>query len=301
MKKLLFAFIFFVYFFSNCNSNHTNLANYKEQKKDTILSNINVEAVLRDTIIEIPHSTGPVIVYIEVHTSTKLKGTLVLLPGWNFPAKDWCLKTDFCKRAKAAGYQLIMPEMKKSMYANHAFKETRKDLKNVLSRIWFNDTLVKYLQDSMQVLLPSQMNGVCGISSGARGAALVAMDKPEIFKVAVALSGDFNPYLLESDKLMNIFYGKFNQFKQRWIDNDNVYNAASSFQVPILLLHGAKDNVVSVKQSISFHKELKRVNPTLKNVLIVDSLAGHTYSYWGNQTDNILSFIEQIFMKQKKN
>jgi pimeloyl-ACP methyl ester carboxylesterase len=153
----------------------------------------------------------------------------------------------------------------------------------------------------MQVLLPNKMNGVCGISSGARGAALLAMDKPEVFKVVVVLSGDFNPSLLESDKLMNLFYGKFTQFKQRWLDNDNVYSAASSFQVPILLLHGAKDNVVSVKQSTSFHKELKRVNPSLKTKLIVDSLAGHTYSYWGKQTKNILLFIDQVFMTQKNN
>ena len=299
MKNLLIIFVF-LGCFTSCYSEQTPTVKKKEQNSDSLPAILNVEIEVSDTMIQVPHPTGAVNVYFQSHTATQFKGTLVLLPGWNYPALDWCSKTDFCAKAKAAGYQLIMPEMGKSMYANHAFKETRTDLKNALSRIWFRDTLVRYLQDSMHVLLPSQMNGVCGISSGGRGAALTAMDLPEVFKVAVALSGDFNPSLLESDNLMNLFYGKFTLHKQRWLDNDNVYNAASSFQVPILLLHGAKDNVVSVKQSTSFYEELKRVNPSLRVELVVDSNAAHTYLYWGKQTEEIISFIEQVSEAKKE-
>ena len=301
MNKLLIAIVFLGCFLLSCNSKKSKNVKQKEHNKDKISTDLNLETVINDTVIQVPHKTGLIKVYLQSHTSDQLKGTLVLLPGWNFPALDWCSKTDFCKKAKELGYQLIMPEMQKSMYAKHSFKETRTDLKNVLSRVWFKDTLVKYLQDSMKLLLPNQINGVCGISSGARGAALVAMDLPKVFKVAVALSGDFNPSLLQSDNLMNLFYGKFLQHKQRWLENDNVYSAASSYQVPILLLHGAQDNVVSVNQSTSFYNELKRVNPSLKCELIIDSTAGHNYSYWGKQTGKILSFIDNTCKMKRKN
>lgn len=297
MMKSLIVFCFIFSCLTCCHSkqpSNAKIAINKNSPTDTLRLNEENEAIVIDTIYQIPHYKGDVTVYVQKHTAKKCNGTLVLLPGWNFPALDWCYKTDFCTKVKAEGYNLIMPEMKKSMYANHAFKETRFDLKHVLSRIWFKDTLVVFFQKHANVLMSDQMNGICGISSGARGAALIANDLPEIFKVAVALSGDFNPSILQSDNLMNLFYGKFATYHKRWIANDNVYSSASIFRVPIFLLHGNKDNVVSVKQSTTFYNELKRVNPKLKVKLEVDSLAAHNYDYWGKQTQKIISFINEI-------
>ena len=105
------------------------------------------------------------------------------------------------------GYNLILVDMSKSIYAWEVHKETRADMKKYATRQWFMDTLIPYFQSNFQLLKEGDNNYVLGLSTGGRGAALLCLDKPKIFKKGAALSGDFNQESIPKDKLTRVVYG----------------------------------------------------------------------------------------------
>ena len=200
---------------------------------------------LRDTTINFKRKGADVQAHYYNHTdSNGLNiGTIVLLPGWNYSSKEWCTKTTFCEKARSLGYNLILVDMSKSLYALEVHKETRADMKKYATRQWFMDTLIPYFQSNFKLLKEGDNNYVLGLSTGGRGAALLCLDKPKIFKKGAALSGDFNQESIPKDNLTRIFYGSYSSFKERWIGLDNVVYNIDRFEVPMYLGHGLKDKV----------------------------------------------------------
>jgi pimeloyl-ACP methyl ester carboxylesterase len=217
-------------------------------------------------------------------------GNIVLLPGWNYSSLDWCNKTSICDKAKSLGYDLILVDMQKSVYSSRVYSETRSDVKPYPTRTWFVDTLIPHLQEEFGLLIEGQNNYVLGLSTGARGAALLSLDKPKIFKKGAALSGDYNQMAIPNDNLMNMFYGPSSSFKDRWVGEDNVVYQISRFKVPFYLGHGVLDKVCPSDQTIEFYDSLIKNHPDLEVTLHVDSLAGHNYKYWDSEVDNVLKF-----------
>ena len=80
-----------------------------------------------------------------------IKGSILVLPGWNFNQDDICLKSNFCNKFIANGFILIMPNMQKSIYSAKIFKETRSDWYVYPTLTWITDSLLKHLQNNYQL------------------------------------------------------------------------------------------------------------------------------------------------------
>jgi dienelactone hydrolase len=219
----------------------------------------------------------------------KKKGTFILLPGWNFPADGWCTNTDICSKILESGYCIVLPEMGKSVYQKMDYPETRAEWRGYPTRGWLSDTLVPLLQDKYSLLLKNENNYIIGLSTGARGVALVLLDFPELFKGAAALSGDYNQVKMPTDNLMTAYYGSFYNFKDRWEKTDNPVTRIKEYKTPIYLGHGKLDKVVPPEQTIMFYDSLKKYHPDLKIILHMPD-AQHNYDYWGSEVDNIFKF-----------
>ncbi|MCS7085636.1 MAG: alpha/beta hydrolase-fold protein [Bacteroidia bacterium] len=211
-------------------------------------------------------------------------GNILLLPGWGFSRLDWCQKTDFCVRATAAGYRIFAPEMGKSIYASQPYPETRRDWRGYPTRKWVTDTLIPKLQKH-GAFLPGAKNAAVGLSTGARGAVLIAQDLPEIFSHVAALSGDYNPAAVPQDNLMLGFYGPADQFPERRHGRDNP--SERPLKAKCFLGHGEADRVVPASETRNFYEKIK--SPDVRLHIIPG--AGHTYEYWGGQTGAILAFL----------
>ncbi|MFK7783998.1 MAG: alpha/beta hydrolase-fold protein, partial [Crocinitomicaceae bacterium] len=179
----------------------------------------------KDTTIFPDFQSNPIEVIIKFPSDTAFKGTIIALPGWNYDNNEWCEKTELCEKALSQGYALILPEMGKSIYCDSVFPETRKDWLRYPTRSWMKETLIPRIQEEFQLLLTDQDNFVMGLSTGARGAVLLAMDLPEIFSACGALSGDFDQTRYTKDKLYNGYYGPFQEFQDRWIGKDNAISS----------------------------------------------------------------------------
>lgn len=184
-------------------------------------------------------------------------GTLLLLPGWNFSNTKWCDSTAICSQALQRGFVVVAPQMGKSIYATQYFPETRADYKKYPTLTWL-DTALDILKSRHKLFLAPglQRNFVVGLSTGARGAALICAKKQSFFHGAALFSGDYDQTANTEDALCINVYGPYNQFPERWKTIDNPMQQVGSMLTPMYIGHGGMDKVVHVTQSINFYDSL---------------------------------------------
>jgi S-formylglutathione hydrolase FrmB len=200
-----------------------------------------------------------------------------------------CEKSTFCTAATNKTFILVRPEMGKSIYASSIYPETRKDWSSYPQLKFITDTLIPELQAKFSLLKPGQNNFLYGISTGARGVAMIALHTGKLFKAGAALSGDYEQTRMPKDNLMKGYYGELDKFKERW-QKDDPYLHAAEIKIPLYLAHGGSDKVVPTEQTKIFFKKLKEVSPALKHELHIADSAGHNYDFWGKETDEVLKF-----------
>ena len=200
----------------------------------------------RDTVYFVPCNGKRIRVEIKVarfaNASTRRK-MLLLLPGWNFADTQWCTRTRVCDEATKRGYDVMLVEMGKSVYMDSLYPQMRTDYRLHPTRTWLWDSGLKPLQKrsyftdrgipadlvkpvhgpvyhrSMRLPIPSY---VMGLSTGARGALLLALEHPEAFQGCAGLSGDYNPLLIKTDNLMINCLGKYDDVPWRWRGTNNI-------------------------------------------------------------------------------
>ncbi|MDX1903256.1 MAG: prolyl oligopeptidase family serine peptidase [Thermonemataceae bacterium] len=220
----------------------------------------------------------------------KVKGNLLVLQGFAFPKDDWCKKSSLCKKALAQGYALIMPEMGKSNYMSKFYPQTRPDWQKYPQKYWLTDSVFNFLQKKYCMLLPEQKNFIVGLSTGARGVAIVALEKNTLFKAVAALSGDYDQTKIPNDNVHIGYYGAYRLFSKRWKEEDNPIFEIKKWQTPIYIGHGKLDNVCPHQQSLLFYEALQKNHPHLDVKLHIDPKHTHNYKYWDAEVDNILDF-----------
>jgi S-formylglutathione hydrolase FrmB len=227
-----------------------------------------------------------------------VRGTILVLPGWNFNRTDICIKSGFCSEALKNGYILVLPDMMKSVYATAIFQETRIDWKRYPTLKWVTDTLIPFCRKQFHIFNPGGKNFLYGISTGARGVALVAENTDNIFLAGAALSGDYDQTNMLSDRLMIGFYGSYSKFKDRWEGPDNPAFHSDKLKIPLYLAHGKQDVVVPCQQSIDFSKKIISEKPERGHQLQLCDTCGHNWDFWNSQTENVFRFFMQ---NRKKN
>jgi len=221
-----------------------------------------------------------------------IKGNLLILQGFAFPKDDWCKKSSLCKKALAEGYVLIMPEMGKSNYMSHIYPELRADWKKEPQKAWLTDSVFSVLQKKYCLLLPTQKNYMIGLSTGARGVAVVALEYPTLFTAAAALSGDYDQSKIPQDRVHIGYTGTYQKFPKRWAEEENIVFQIAKWKTPIYLGHGMLDNVCPASQTKLFYDALTKHHPNLKVTLSMPTNHTHDYKYWDWEVDNVLSFFK---------
>jgi len=219
-------------------------------------------------------------------------GNLLVLPGFAFPKDDWCKKSSLCRKALAAGYTLIMPEMGKSNYMSQIYPQTRPDWQKEPQKHWLSDSLFSFLQNKYCLLLPTEKNFIVGLSTGARGAAIIALEKPELFAAVAALSGDYEQSKIPKDRVHIGYMGTYKQFPKRWAEEESVVFQIKKWKTPIYIGHGKLDKICPYQQSKILYEALRKHHPNLPIKLSLPAQYAHDYRYWDYEVDNILEFFK---------
>jgi len=135
---------------------------------------------------------------------------------------------------------------------------------------------------------------VLGLSTGARGAAILMLENPSLFSAAACLSGDFDPSLQKEDPLMVNALGPYAKNTKYWLGDNNITKRAKEMKRPIFIAHGMKDKIVPVEQSIAFKNKLLKENPQLLLKYDFPLNGAHNYDFWNAEIDKILSFFRSI-------
>lgn len=246
-----------------------------------------------DTTLKIPWKDGERNVYIIPATTFFSRGNILLLHGWNLRPLGWCEQTSLCQKLRDAGFNIIIPDMGKSMYATQTYDETLPTMAEQPLRSWVTDTVIVYLRDSFRLFTKEANNFIVGLSTGARGAFAIGLDVPEVFDGAVVLSGDYDQTLMADDNLMTYFYGSYEDYPERWEGEDNLLRNADKWTLPIYIGHAQQDRVVPWEQSDTLNKSLLKIGK-VKPVSHFPKGFGHDYTYWESESDNIIDFIRKI-------
>lgn len=232
---------------------------------------------------------------IYTKQDTHSNRNLLVLPGWNYSKDRWCTETKLCQLALAQGFNLILPEMSKSMYISTIYPETKRDWQKYPTMIWVKDTFMPTLQSKYGLLKKDQQNYIVGLSTGGRGAFLIVNHFPGIFKKAALLSGDYDLTAMPQDNLATGFLGKYEQFKERWQGPENPVFWVSQLETPVYIGHGALDNIVPVTQSVILYEKIKQFNPDIaeKSILSIQENHTHNFDYWQSEVKSILSFFSE--------
>jgi len=205
----------------------------------------------------------------------------------------------------------MLVEMGKSVYMDSLYPQMRADYRLHPTRTWLWDSVLKPLQKrsyftdqgipedpiktvdgdvyykSMRLPIPSY---VMGLSTGARGALLLALEHPEAFQGCAGLSGDYNPLLMKNDNLMINCLGKYDDVPWRWRGTNNIELRVNELQIPCYIAHGEADQVVPMQQSQQLYEahEIVRRASTIPTKMSSMKLAivkngGHNYGFWGEQ------------------
>jgi pimeloyl-ACP methyl ester carboxylesterase len=229
-----------------------------------------------------------------------VRADLLVLPGWNYGRMDWCQRTQLCQAARAAGYRLVLPDMHRTLYPWRIYPETRADFRAYATRPWIWDTLIHTLASQHGVLAPGGKNLVMGLSTGARGASLLCLDRPGYFAAVALLSGDYDLPSMPQERISTATYGPYSQHPARWADSlENPMSRAARWRTPVYIGHGLADRVIDPGQSRQFHAALGQ-GAGVATVLHPASGAGHDYAYWSSETEAILAFFRQQLGGQVK-
>lgn len=275
----------------SCGTAKTNIAKEQVPVRDTVTTTI-FTGPEHDTLLNVPHTPQAVPVQI-LAPSGEARGTILLLHGWNLPYMEWCEKTDFCQKATSQGYYVIVPDFKKSAYQYTFYPETIERYRSNPTRQWMLDSLFPFLRKHTGLLQPGQPSFVLGLSTGGRGALLLALDAPETFRACASLSGDFDQREMPTDNIMTNYYGSIKKFPERWSGKDNIAVRAAELKTPVYLAHTRDDKVVPFAQTQLMYDSLKVRNSSLDVIYAPVDTSGHTYTFWGACTDDVLQFFSK--------
>lgn len=261
----------------------------QSSKAQTVDEKTSLKIKLTDTQYTCFYGKTSVQVYFKKPKVANGKLILVL-PGWNYPVLDWKNKTRFVDTALHLGYSLLMVDMGKSVYMASIYDNARSDYKTFPTRTWLWE----------QILQPYQKFGwfccedscghgntsVIGLSTGARGALLLALDHFGSFENVIALSGDYDCMLDTSDALLRNSMGPYWKNPFRWHSGSNqIVNRVNLLSSYLYVAHGLQDKVVPCKHTQLLVKAIEKSKrqttyPRRPVFEIYDKYGGHNYEFW---------------------
>ncbi|MBL8020397.1 MAG: prolyl oligopeptidase family serine peptidase [Leptospirales bacterium] len=217
------------------------------------------------------------------------RGTLLVLPGWNFPRESWRKNSRLEKLAAENGLILVLPEMLKTLYETSYYPETRMKWNPVPGGEFIKTKLIPELQTRYSLFKPGQFNFLLGLSTGGRGVAMLALENPGLFTAGAAFSGDFAQEKMSGEAITIAVYGTYAQFPDRWKGRDNPKARVAEWKMPLYLSHGLSDTVVPPDQTQSFGDALRDVAPGLVEMHLKAGY-GHDYKFWDAELTPAIAF-----------
>lgn len=264
---------------------------------------------LRDTIVSHEQSGKQIRIPVQLYFPAKYKRgdslrTLIVLHGFKQSYLDWERYTEIEKYADRYGFILVCPDMSTTLYESRYYPETKNKWSPVPGGKFIIEILMPYLKDNFSIAADRNSTGIVGLSTGGRGAILLAAQRVDLFGSAAGLSGDYDPELMKNDPLLISVYGPYDRHEKRWKEEDNIIALAEKLKnTPVYIAHGAKDTVVPNEQSIMLVLRIKRLREIngggypLKLETAISAKGLHDWKFWGDCVPDFMEFFNNQLKK----
>ncbi len=249
-------------------------------------------------------SRGLVQIYFPKHyTGASAARTLIVLHGYRQQPSDWENSTPVADYADRYGFVLVCPAMSTTLYESKYFPETVNRWAPQPGGVFISKTLVEFLRKQFGLAKDRSNTGIFGISTGARGALLLAARHRKLFGAAAGLSGDYDSESLSNDRLLVSVYGHYETNRERWEEEVNIIKLAENLKkTPVFLGHGTRDGVVPPPQTRMLADRLEQLAADKGGYeLVVDKEksdgAGHDWKYWGSLVPEVFAFFDNRLKK----
>jgi len=227
--------------------------------------------------------------------------TLIVLHGYAQNLRDWEKNTPIETYANQHDFILVCPDMGRSMYESRFYPETTSAWNRVPGSLFIGKILLQYIRQTFNIAYERERTGIFGLSTGGRGALLVAALYNRDFGATAGLSGDYDPQSMTEDRLLTGVYGKYEENKERWKNDDNIMKLSPDLKgMPVFLSHGGKDSVVPRGQSVILAMKLKQLQRKYGGYEIIYSEKkhhSHNWRYWRSILPELMDFFNQALKK----
>ncbi|HOO72356.1 MAG TPA: alpha/beta hydrolase-fold protein [Spirochaetota bacterium] len=213
--------------------------------------------------IKVPLGVEDRSVTVQIYFPASYTGkerTLIGLHGYAGSAKDIEENTSITRHAEEYNFIIVCPDMGRTMYESQFYPETEIRWSPVPGAKFIAEILIPFLKDNFGIARRKKSTGIFGISTGGRGAILLASLYPDIFGAAAGISGDYDPLSMTHDRLLKTVYGNYDSFRERWENDDNILKLCENLKkTSVMLVHGAKDYITPREQSLVLAMKLKQL------------------------------------------
>ena len=222
------------------------------------------------------------------YTREKPQRTLIALHNTGGDLRDWERNSRIVGYANTYGFAVVCPGMGSTIYETQYFPETVRKWDGIPGGKWVGEVLVGFIRQRFNLATDRKRTGIVGISSGARGAVLVAERYPELFGAAAGLSGYYDSLSMTKSTLLASVYGEHSKFEERWKKEDNIIELAGSLKnTPVFLAHGMDDGTYNYEQSrflavrllMLRNTHLESVRGSVKDEAALEAIARSTYPF----------------------
>jgi len=224
--------------------------------------------------------------------SSQEKAVILFLNGYNFSIQKALDESNFIENAQKRGYSIVIPEVKKTVYAKINYPETTEFLRSQKKLSYFTDTLINQFISNNYKGKPIF---IYGLSTGARGSLLIAEILQEKIKAIALLSGDHDPTINKKDNLMIAALGQFEQNSKRWQEDENPMFKLPLLKSPSYIYHSKMDKIVPFKHSKQLNDKLIKLK--IENIFEVEINQNHDFEAWNLKTPNILDYFDEKIKK----
>ena len=225
--------------------------------------------------------------------------TLVLLHGYRQSPGDWELRTPAARYADEYGFVLVCPAMSTTLYESAYYPETVNRWAPVPGSRFVTEVLIPFVRERYGLARKRDLTGVYGISTGARGALLLAARNSDVFGAAAGLSGDYDASSMRRDRILTSVYGRYEDHPERWEGEVNILALAERLRkTPVYLGHGTRDGVVPPQQTDLLARKLGDLRGRGRGYPCEverekSEGAGHDWNYWGGLTPGVFAFFDR--------
>ena len=224
--------------------------------------------------------------------SMQEKAVIIFLNGYNFSILKALQMSNFIEKAEKRGYSIVIPEVKKTVYAKINYPETADFLSSQKKLNYFVDTLIgKFIDENYK----GRPIFIYGLSTGARGSLLIAEEAKDKIEAIALLSGDYDQTINVKDNLMVAAFGQYEQNNKRWQEIENPYFKLQQLMCSVYIYHSKADKIVPFEHSKQLNSKLIKLK--IENNFEVETNQSHDFESWNSKTDNILDYFDEKIEK----